>query len=262
MTVLHRCLIAHRSALHRTLNDRQLGLKLVANVTYGYTSASFSGRMPNAHLADAIVQTGRETLEAAIEMVHQRREWRARVVYGDTDSMFVLLEGRSVAEAFAVGRAIAEAVTERCPHPMELELEKVYAASMLQAKKRYVGLSYESARQYEQHVAGDASRAPALDVKGLEAVRRDACLATVKVMDRALRLLLTTKDVSAVKSYVLRQCDKLWTGRFPLIDCVFATEMKGGAQDTFGYKSEGVAPGSGQAATTRLRAVSGDVISG
>ena len=97
MTVLHRCLIAHRSALHRTLNDRQLGLKLVANVTYGYTSASFSGRMPNAHLADAIVQTGRETLEAAIEMVHQRREWRARVVYGDTDSMFVLLEGRSVA---------------------------------------------------------------------------------------------------------------------------------------------------------------------
>ena len=31
-------------------------LKLIANVTYGYTSASFSGRMPNVHLADAIVQ--------------------------------------------------------------------------------------------------------------------------------------------------------------------------------------------------------------
>lgn len=35
----------------------------MANVTYGYTSASFSGRMPSVELADSIVQTGRETLE-------------------------------------------------------------------------------------------------------------------------------------------------------------------------------------------------------
>lgn len=28
------------------LDARQLGLKLIANVTYGYTGASFSGRMP------------------------------------------------------------------------------------------------------------------------------------------------------------------------------------------------------------------------
>lgn len=28
------------------LDSRQLGLKLIANVTYGYTSANYSGRMP------------------------------------------------------------------------------------------------------------------------------------------------------------------------------------------------------------------------
>jgi len=33
-------------ATKRMLDHRQLGLKLIANVTYGYTSASFSGRMP------------------------------------------------------------------------------------------------------------------------------------------------------------------------------------------------------------------------
>ena len=32
--------------LQRILHSRQLGLKLIANVTYGYTSANFSGRMP------------------------------------------------------------------------------------------------------------------------------------------------------------------------------------------------------------------------
>lgn len=32
--------------LCKILNAQQLGLKLIANVTYGYTSANFSGRMP------------------------------------------------------------------------------------------------------------------------------------------------------------------------------------------------------------------------
>lgn len=68
----------------RCLNARQFGLKLIANVSYGYTSAGFSGRMPMAELADSIVQSGRQTLENAIRMVHGRPDWDARVVYGDT----------------------------------------------------------------------------------------------------------------------------------------------------------------------------------
>jgi DNA polymerase zeta len=50
-------------SLQQRLNSWQLALKLIANVTYGYTSASFSGRMPCSEIADSIVQTGRETLE-------------------------------------------------------------------------------------------------------------------------------------------------------------------------------------------------------
>ena len=45
---------------------RQLGLKYISNVTYGYTSATYSGRMPAVEIADSIVQTGRETLEKVI----------------------------------------------------------------------------------------------------------------------------------------------------------------------------------------------------
>ena len=50
-------------ALRRVLDARQLGLKFIANVTYGYTSATYSGRMPAVEIADSIVQSGRETLE-------------------------------------------------------------------------------------------------------------------------------------------------------------------------------------------------------
>jgi len=45
--------------LRRVLDARQLALKMLANVTYGYTAAGFSGRMPMAELADAIVGGGR-----------------------------------------------------------------------------------------------------------------------------------------------------------------------------------------------------------
>lgn len=76
-------------ALQQLLNNRQLALKLLANVTYGYTSASFSGRMPCSEIADSIVQTGRETLEKAIALIHATEKWNAEVVYGDTDSLFM-----------------------------------------------------------------------------------------------------------------------------------------------------------------------------
>ena len=39
---------------------------MIANVTYGYTSANFSGRMPCIEVGDSVVSKGRETLERAI----------------------------------------------------------------------------------------------------------------------------------------------------------------------------------------------------
>lgn len=42
------------AATKRMLDHRQLGLKLIANVTYGYTAANFSGRMPCVEVSDNI----------------------------------------------------------------------------------------------------------------------------------------------------------------------------------------------------------------
>ena len=120
-----RVFLPSNQALEKMLNARQLGLKLIANTTYGYTGASFSGRMPCTEVADSIVRKGRETLERAIQIVNASPEWRARVVYGDTDSMFVLLKGASKEEAFRIGKEIAERVTADNPKPVKLKFEKV-----------------------------------------------------------------------------------------------------------------------------------------
>lgn len=112
-------------ALRRIFESRQLGLKLIANVTYGYTSANFSGRMPCVELADSVVSKGRETLERTIQMIESNPKWRAKVVYGDTDSVFVLLSGRNRTEAFAIGKEMADEVTKTNPAPVKLKFEKV-----------------------------------------------------------------------------------------------------------------------------------------
>ncbi|CDW53548.1 DNA polymerase [Trichuris trichiura] len=158
------------------LDARQMGLKLIANVTYGYTSANFSGRMPCVEIADSIVQKGRETLEAAIRMVNSHERWNAKVIYGDTDSMFVALPGRDKEEAFKIGAEIAAAVTEVNPYPVKLKFEKVYLPCVLQTKKRYVGYSYESADQRE----------PIFDAKGIETVRRDTFYFCQRVQRKGL----------------------------------------------------------------------------
>uniref|UniRef100_K3ZPX4 DNA polymerase n=1 Tax=Setaria italica TaxID=4555 RepID=K3ZPX4_SETIT len=202
--------------LHRIFNARQLALKLIANVTYGYTAAGFSGRMPCAELADSIVQCGRRTLETAISFVNQHPMWKARVVYGDTDSMFVLLKGRSREEAFRIGKEIASSITAMNPDPVTLKFEKVYQPCFLLTKKRYVGYSYESPEQNE----------PIFDAKGIETVRRDTCPAVAKILERSIRIIFEEQDLTKVRSYLERQWTRLLSGKVSIRDFIFAKEVR------------------------------------
>ncbi|URD83628.1 DNA polymerase [Musa troglodytarum] len=203
-------------------NARQLALKLIANVTYGYTAAGFSGRMPCAELADSIVQCGRRTLEAAISFVNEHPKWKARVVYGDTDSMFVLLKGRNLEAAFRIGNEIASAVTSMNPDPVTLKLEKVYQPCFLLTKKRYVGYSYESPDQEK----------PKFDAKGIETVRRDTCPAVAKMLEKSIRLIFEHRDISRVKSYLQRQWTRILSGRMSIQEFIFAKEVHLGSYST------------------------------
>ena len=208
--------------LQRLLNSKQLALKFIANVTYGYTSASFSGRMPCSEIADSIVLSGRETLEKAINLIHSVEQWGAEVVYGDTDSLFVYLRGKTRDEAFDIGEEIAKAVTEANPRPVKLKFEKVYHPCVLLAKKRYVGFKYEHRDQEE----------PEFDAKGIETVRRDGTPAEQKIEEKALKILFRTADLSRVKSYFQKQCTKIMQGKVSIQDFCFAREVRLGTYST------------------------------
>lgn len=139
------------------------------------------------------------------------------MVYGDTDSVFVQLKGRTKEEAFRIGQEIAEFITAKSPAEVVLKFEKVYFPCVLVTKKRYVGNMYETPGQKRAH----------FEAKGIEVVRRDQCPATVKMQEKVLRILFETRDMSQVKEYLAAEWNKMMQGGDKLLlkDFIFSKEV-------------------------------------
>lgn len=124
---------------------------------------------------------------------------------------------------------------------------------LFQTKKRYCGYMYETRDQEK----------PEFLAKGIETVRRDGCPAVSKVskmtnknyprdwfynkfkyflilqiLEKALKILFDTKDISLVKLYVIRQFDKIFQRRVSIQDLTFAKEFRG----MRGYKPSACVP--------------------
>ncbi|KAJ7181668.1 hypothetical protein C8R43DRAFT_869366 [Mycena crocata] len=247
-------------ALRKILDARQLGLKYIANVTYGYTSATMSGRMPAVEIADrrvstyylysyiqclsSIVQSGRETLEKAITIINATEKWGAQVRYERRRSY---LPGKTKDQAFRIGHEIADNITSRNPVPIKLKFEKacllclflVYLPCVLLAKKRYVGFKYENPDDVD----------PVFDAKGIETVRRDGVLAQRKMTETCLKILFRTQNLSEIKDYCYSSWQKLIESKASIQDFIFAKEVRMGTYSEKGPPPPGVALAARQAIT-------------
>ena len=165
--------IAARRELAKARRDRHadFALKILMNSLFGVLAAT-SCRFFDPVLANAITSFGQQTLGWAREAFEAAG---ARVLYGDTDSIFVALEPEADA---AAARAEALALRERVQAALEarvraqyrveprfeLELERIYARFF---QPRIRSGARGSTKRYAGLVDGK------LEVVGLEAVRRD-----------------------------------------------------------------------------------------
>jgi DNA polymerase-2 len=149
-------------------------IKILMNSLYGVLAAT-TCRFFSPAIANAITLTGQRLIHLAADEV---RRLGHRVIYGDTDSLFVDVgepdTARAEARAEVLRTAIGTMLVERlrCDYGveshLELEYEKCYRRFFLPevrqgtggSKKRYAGL------------LGDAAD-DRLELVGLEAVRRD-----------------------------------------------------------------------------------------
>jgi DNA polymerase zeta len=61
----------------------------------------------------------------AVKIIDSTEKWGAKVVYGDTDSLFIYLRGKTKDQAFRIGHDIADSITALNPAPIKLKFEKV-----------------------------------------------------------------------------------------------------------------------------------------
>lgn len=202
--------------LLRDLEGMQMALKFVLAVTYGYTAASHNGRMPLQELADSVVEMGRTVLTQSIHFINNSTKWGAKVVYTDTDSLFVLFPGKTRQEAFKYGREMAKLITENNPAPIKLQFEKLYHPCILVTKKRYVGNMYET----------ESVSKPSLQAKGLEIIRRDGTPLLQKLMETSINLLFDSCNITIVQNFITREFEKLYKGKYLIQDLCFSRKVK------------------------------------
>jgi DNA polymerase zeta len=61
----------------------------------------------------------------AIRVIESTDKWGSKVVYGDTDSLFIYMPGKTKEQAFRIGNDIADTITAMNPAPIKLKFEKV-----------------------------------------------------------------------------------------------------------------------------------------
>lgn len=176
------------------LENQQKSLKLFMNTTFGYTGAGFTGHMPMVELAEAVVSTARQIVHQSIELISSINK-DYQVIYGDTDSIFVLMKEHTINQSFEAIDKILEKITSSLPYPIDLKFEKIYQPSIYYSKKRYCGYKYENKQSQ-----------PVLEAKGIEVIRRDSCKIVQKLLTDFTLDLFTNQNLSLIKCKLENFC--------------------------------------------------------
>ena len=199
-------------------NAKQLAYKITSNSVYG-TFGATRGMLTCLPIAQSVTATGRSMIDQT-KMLAESLVPGSKVVYGDTDSVFVKFKvdagkEQDLAEHFRVATEVSAEISKTFLAPNDLEFEKVYHPFLLVGKKRYVGRNYEKLTDLG-----------VIDVKGLQLVRRDNApivkIVSQKIMDHLMIEMDAGKAVDAARAMIL----SVLRGELPLENYVVTKALR------------------------------------
>jgi len=185
----------------RVLDAKQYALKILGNSFYGYCGY-VRARLFRGEIANAITSYGRTNIEKTRAFVEQT--FGVKVIYGDTDSLFVKIETDDLTEAQRIGENVAAMASKQMG--LNLEFEKIYRSLIILTKKRYAGWRFDRK---------DDGWVDSLDMRGIETVRRDWCPLVGKLMLDVLGTVLKERDVAKATLMVKEVLTQLSAGQIP-----------------------------------------------
>ncbi|AAM62282.1 DNA polymerase [Mustelid gammaherpesvirus 1] len=203
--------------LRTILDKQQLAIKVTCNAVYGFTGVS-SGILPCLKIAETITYEGRRMLEKSknfienITPVELERiihkpincayDANFRVIYGDTDSLFIECQGYPISEVSGFCDQLAKITTEALfEEPIKLEAEKIFQCLIILSKKRYIGILSKGE----------------LLMKGVDLIRKTSCKFIQNTSKEVLNLLLHDTEVrEAACNLSSKQINSVYSEGLPL----------------------------------------------
>jgi DNA polymerase delta subunit 1 len=205
-------------------DSEQLANKIIMNSLYGMLGSP-TATVPCVEIAKTITGLGRENLMAAKDYVEKNyceitgrpHDQPAKVIYGDTDSIFILMPGISVADAISYGKELdkrvqADIFSQRSP--MQMEYEKVYCPFAIITKKKYAGCKYEF----------DPTKSK-VSFMGMAIVKRDSAMLCPEIMGKYFDFIFKYNEREKGLEYVKSKVADLFNNRMKLDDFIITKKI-------------------------------------
>jgi DNA polymerase elongation subunit (family B) len=216
-------LVAYLETTIKILDGRQLALKVCANSCYGVSGAKVRSPCASCEIAESVTARGRQMIKMSRDCAEYRfARFGCVVVYGDTDSIMVLIWHPDARKAWAVGEMISEYITKTLlggkVHVLELEEDK--RAMALFGRKMYVAFSHEG-----------PDRDGSVVQKGIAVVRRDRAAVLTNLMRQLIKAItdLRRLPVQSIARQLLlltiTHLEKMVGNAFPVSDYVICKRI-------------------------------------
>ena len=196
---------------NKYLAARSQALKILANSFYGYLGYARS-RWYSRDCAASVTAFGRETISNTIK---EAESAGFKVIYADTDSVFLLMQSKSKEDA----HNFMISINTKLPGAMELELEDFYVRGVFVGKK---GKSEAGAKK-KYALLSESGR---IKIKGFELVRRDWSNISRETQRKVLEAILKDGSKEKAMAIVKDVVKDLRDGNVNLKDLVIYTQIK------------------------------------
>ncbi len=192
----------------KILEARSYALKILANSFYGYLGF-YGARWYSLESAASTTAYARNYIKQTIKKAEERG---FKVIYGDTDSMFMILENKILDHAME----FMNEINFDLPGHMELEFQGFYPQGLFVAQK---GTERGAKKRYAL-----IDKKGMVKITGFETVRRNWSRIGKEVQEKVLSLVLTNQVETAVE-YVKETVKKLKKGEISNQQLIIKTQI-------------------------------------
>jgi len=202
------------------LNKRQLAYKVSANSMYGAMGVT-KGYLPFMPGAMCTTAMGRKNIQIVADTI--QKKYHGRLVYGDTDSNYIVFPHLKTAEQnWDFAEKVADEVTQLFPKPIKLEFEEeIYWRFFILTKKRYMYRKCKRDGIVDQNIGN----------KGVLLARRDNSPFLRNLYRELIMKIFNREPRDVIVNFVLEQINLLCCGFFPYTDFIVTKSV--GNHDNF-----------------------------